>query len=278
MPQRTVVTRYSINVLGAYSTPTTAQTKTIVYQTYFKIDRLVLGLSHRIIQAMKKILILEDDQQLQKLLQNAFKYLYDCTLAGTLSAAYAALDTTAFDLVVIDRRLPDGDGLEVIEYLHDTAYQTKIVALSSRGELQDRLAGLEGGADEYLAKPFSLAELKIKIEKLLKVDKKIEQSIIKSGNITFCSETGVVTFGNKEINLRRREAEILHCLLRYKNQVVTREMIMDDVWASEDSYPSATTLDVYIRRLRVLLEDYSKLITTIRGFGYKFTDSAVARR
>lgn len=227
------------------------------------------------IQSMKQILIVEDDLQLRGLLSNAFKSRCGCTAVSTLAAAYTALKNKKFDLVLVDRGLPDGDGVELIEYVHDSLYQTKLLALTSRAELADRLEGLERGADEYLAKPFALAELKLRVEKLLKIDKRQEKSTIKAGVLEFIPETGVIKVGKREANLRRREAEILHCLLRYKNQVVTREMIIDDVWAGKDVYPSATTLDVYIRRIRVMLQEQSKLITTIRGFGYKFTDTAV---
>lgn len=224
------------------------------------------------ILGMKKILIIEDDLQLQSLLQNAFQNYYHCSVASSLAGAYALLDYTKFDLLIVDRKLPDGDGLEIIEYLHDTVYQTKLLALTSQAELPDRLEGLEHGADDYLAKPFALAELKIKVSKLLKLEKRIEQFALQAGPFEFVPGTGMITLGEREIHLRKREAEIFHCLLRYKNQVVTRDMLINDVWEGKAMYPSATTLDVYIRRIRVLLQEYSNLITTVRGFGYKFVE------
>lgn len=224
---------------------------------------------------MKKILFIEDDTQLQKIFKTTFETLYDCTIVGSLEDAYASLSSDKFEVVVVDRVLPDGDGLELIEYLSDSAYKTKVIALSAKSSVPERIRGLEQGADEYLAKPFSLSELKLRIQKLCAIDKLVLEESIRVGNFELLPEKGIVSIQGKQIQLRKKEMEILHCLFRYKNRVVTREMIIDDVWSGTDIYPTMTTLDVYIRRLRVLLKEYSSVIETVRGFGYRFTDSVV---
>jgi two-component system response regulator TctD len=221
---------------------------------------------------MKKILLVEDDLQLQQLLKSSFEKLYITSQARSLEMAYAELEKSKYDLVLVDRGLPDGDGLELIEYLHDTHYQTKVLALTTKAQLQDRVEGLEQGADEYLSKPFGLAEVKLRIDKLLRIDKKINTTVLTLGTYEFIPTMGVLKINEREVTFRKREAQIFECLLRYKNQVVGRETIIADVWAGEDLYPTETTLDVYIRRIRVLLGSQSSLIKTIRGFGYKLME------
>lgn len=227
---------------------------------------------------MKNILLLEDDLRLSKTLQEALQDLAQCWSVGSLAAAYMKLESREFDLVIVDRNLPDGDGLEIIEYLCESTYQTKILALTAKNKIHDKIEGLEKGADEYLPKPFSLAELKLRVKKLLYIDKLTSDERLAIGTLEFFPAKGVVMLGSRAVQLRKKEAEILHCLLRYRNQVVTRKMIIDAVWGQSDLIPTETTLDVYIRRIRILLDDYSRAITTIRGFGYRFNDSAATHR
>lgn len=227
---------------------------------------------------MKNILLLEDDRRLCKTLEESLQELAQCWSVGSLAAAYSQLEMRTYDLVIVDRNLPDGDGVELIEYLHDSAYKTKILALTTRGSIADKIEGLEKGADEYLPKPFSLAELRLRVKKLLQIDKLVAVDRLTFGTLEFYPQKGVVSLGDKIVQLRRKEAEIFHCLLRYRNQVVTRKMIIDDVWGQTELIPTETTLDVYIRRIRILLQEYSRSITTIRGFGYQFNDSAVIGR
>ena len=221
---------------------------------------------------MKKILLVEDDLQLQQLLKSSFEKLYITSQARSLEMAYDLLEKSKYDLVLVDRGLPDGDGLELIEYLHDTHYQTKVLALTTKAQLHDRVEGLEQGADEYLSKPFALAEVKLRIDKLLRIDKKINTAVLTLGRYEFFPTMGVLKIDERDVTFRKREAQIFECLLRYKNQVVSREAIIADVWAGEELYPTETTLDVYIRRIRVLLGTQSNLIKTIRGFGYKLME------
>ncbi len=234
--------------------------------------RLFFNNSFVLFWLMKHILIIEDDLQLQSILAATFNKPHTCLTASSLSQAYRHLDAHSFDLIIVDRKLPDGDGIEILEYVRDTNYQTKLLALTSQSELQQRLEGLERGADEYLAKPFSMAELKLRVYKLLQMERRMEDVVVSAGPLQFSADTGVIQIGTRKIQLRKREAQIFDCLLRYKNQVVTREMLITDVWAGQDFYPSSTTLDVYIRRIRVQLREYKEFITTIRGFGYSFTE------
>lgn len=226
---------------------------------------------------MKNILILEDDRSLQKTLQSTLGSCYNCTVVGTLEATYAALEHKSFELVIVDRVLPDGDGMEVISYLSEMAYKTRVLALSRKASISDRVIGLEAGADDYLPKPFALAELTLKVKKLLLMDKLIPDQQTKAGGFELLPKKGVLSINGKIIQLRKKESEILHCLMKYKNSIVTREMLITDVWSGSGELPTDTTLDVYIRRIRVLLGEYSTAIATVRGFGYRFIEQSVAR-
>lgn len=226
---------------------------------------------------MNSILILEDDRALQKTLQSSLESNYNCTVVGTVQAAYAALERKSFELVVVDRVLPDGDGMEIISYVSEVAYKTRVLALSRKATISDRVVGLEAGADDYLPKPFALAELTLKVKKLLLMEKMIPDLQTRAGSFELLPQKGVLSINGKTIQLRKKESEILHCLMKYKNSIVTREMLITDVWSGSGELPTDTTLDVYIRRIRVLLGEYSTAITTVRGFGYRFIEQAVAR-
>ena len=217
---------------------------------------------------MQQILLIEDDANLQYLIAHALSREYQISQASSLNQAYQLLDEKQFDLVLVDRILPDGDALEIISYLHDSHYTTKVIALSQLFSVSERIRGLENGADDYLGKPFSLGELRLKITKALLYEKRKNQDIYSVQNLTFNPQSGVVKIKDDQVRLRRREAQILACLFRYKNRTVTREMLIDEVWSLKDVVPTQTTLDVYIRRIRLLLKDYGKLIVTRRGFGY----------
>lgn len=227
------------------------------------------------IQAMKKLLLVEDDLSLQTILNSALSQNFKCYSVKSLTAAYDICEKQVFDVAIVDRGLPDGDGLDLIEFLYDVAFQTKVIALTSKSAVIERVTGLEAGADEYLAKPFSLAELKLKVQKFADMEKLHSQEVLTIGKLQFYPETGTLIAPGKSIHLRKKEAFIFHCLARYKNQVVSRETIIAEVWSSESIYPSQTTLDVYIRRIRILLGEYHAVIQTVRGFGYSLVEAAI---
>lgn len=222
-----------------------------------------------------KILIVENDKSLSTSLQ---KYLqskdYSCTTASSVSESVDLLESQAFDLVIIDRVLDDGDGLDIIEFLSDFSFQTKILVLSDLKTETNRITGLEAGADDYITKPFSLIELGIKVKKLLQTHKLKENELLTIGDITANPQTGEVFLKGKRKIFRKKELELLICLLRYKNQVVSRDKIIDSVWSNTYDIPTYSTLDVYVRRIRIALGEYKKYIKTVRGFGYMLTQPA----
>lgn len=216
----------------------------------------------------KTILIAENDPQLAQLLFDQLGSKYQCKLVTTLQKAYDLLEQHEFELVIADRLLDDGDSLELIEYLHDCAFQTKVLVISKLGESRQRINGLEKGADDYLPKPFSLGELKLKVEKMMTLTKLGAQNIFQFGKVTIYPDQGLIQLDKKRKPIRKREMEILTCLARHQNQVLTRDTLIDRVWTNQEKTPTYATLDVYIRRLRMRLGKYHSLIKTVRGFGY----------
>lgn len=221
---------------------------------------------------MKKILLIEDDTSLVDLLTKSLGPTYQISCSDTLSKSYDLLEKEVYELVLIDRILPDGDALELVEYIRETTKQTKIIAISQLYQVQEKIKGLELGADDYLPKPFALGELKLKIKNLLSYERKSEISELKLGSLCFYPESGEVLMGEKISKLRKKESAILECLFKYKNRVVSREKIVEEVWSHQDNLPTQTTLDVYIRRIRILLQEYGSKIITKRGFGYMLTE------
>lgn len=222
----------------------------------------------------QRILIVEDDVLLAQTLHHCLASKHtEVTITHTVAQALELVEERRFDLVLIDRILPDGEGLEVVEYLDDTYFSSRVLCLSEKRETDDRIYGLRKGADDYLVKPFSLPELLLRVNKLLQREKKLSQDVLIVGQVWLYPESGVVKYDETEKHLRRREMQILSYLFRHKNAVVTREMIIDRIWGNNDTTPAHITLDVYIRRIRILLGRHSKVIKTVRGFGYSAVES-----
>lgn len=187
--------------------------------------------------------------------------------ARSLSNAYSRLSKQHYDLLIIDRQLPDGDGLEIVEHLHGSNLDTPILMLTELNAAKERVRGLREGADDYLGKPFSLDELLLRAEKLVKKIRKTDFSCGQLGRIQLFGESGVVRIGLKKIELRKREFKIFAFLVRHKNMVVTRQMLIENLWPEND-IPTYKTLDVYVRRIRLKLGSDRWAIKTIRGYGY----------
>jgi DNA-binding response OmpR family regulator len=222
---------------------------------------------------MKKILLIEDDPNLSAVIQSTLAKEYHITACMTIESSYNTIEKNSFDVVLVDRLLPDGDTLEIIQYLNQTSFSTIIIAMSQLSQAHEKVRGLELGADDYLPKPFTLGELKLKVKKAFQFEKHKQLDVFSTGKLTFYPESGEVMIDIYHGRLRKKESEILRCLFRYKNRVVSREVLIDEVWSHQDTVPTQTTLDVYIRRIRILLRDYGSLIVTKRGFGYSLIDA-----
>jgi DNA-binding response OmpR family regulator len=219
------------------------------------------------------IMIVENDAGTRSLVAEIASGLgHKVVVCSSLSEAYQSLTNARIELAIIDRVLDDGDGLELVEYLHEASFATKTILLSQLSETTQRILGLEQGADEYLAKPFSVAELKLKLRMLLQREKRKQHETLRAGMIELEPETGTLKVGQHSCTIRKRVSQILAYLLRHKNQVVSREMLIEYIWASADEQPTQATIDVYVRRIRMLLKEQSSQLRTIRGFGYMLVD------
>ena len=218
----------------------------------------------------ERILIIEDDPAILKLLQRGLSYegyLID-TAADGRTGLNLARDNNP-DLVILDWMLPGMDGLDVCHRLR-LGGAVPILMLTAKDTIQDRVQGLDAGADDYMVKPFNLDELTARVRALLRRTQSERVQVLKFADLSLDTSTREVTRGNKLIQLTAKEHELLELFLRHPRQVLTREVIFDRVWGY-DFGGESNVLEVYIRYLRQKLEENDqlpRLIHTVRGVGY----------
>jgi DNA-binding response OmpR family regulator len=223
---------------------------------------------------MARVLIVEDQK---KLLQSLGRGLeeegYQIVPATTGEEGYYLATTASPDAIILDLMLPGRDGLEILRDLRSNGYAKPILILTARDAIQDRVAGLDGGADDYLIKPFAFAELLARLRAILRRDVTGRELFLRADDLEIDLLSRRVVRGGVELDLTRREYELLEYLLRHKNSTVTRDMIGRDVW-KETSGALTNTIDVYINSLRKKVEQPEKrqLIHTVRGVGYALRD------
>ena len=219
------------------------------------------------------VLLVEDERKTRESVAEGLRMeSWTVATAATVNEAIGQLDREAFDLVVLDRMLPDGDGLAVLSQLRTRGRQTPVLILTARGALDDRVAGLEGGADDYLAKPFAFAELVARCRALLRRPAMSTGRFLRCGDLQLDMHARVVVRADEEISLTPREVDILEYLLHYQGQIVTREMLERDVWKQTHRLTSLdNVIDVQMMRLRRKIdrEGHESLIHTLRGLGYR---------
>ncbi len=224
-------------------------------------------------RVVNKVLVVDDDIFLANSISSLLKKNgIDSEIACNLEQAYHKLDRSRYEIVILDRKLGPDDGTELIEYLREVSFPTKIMILSQLNRLEEKLGGLRLGADEYLAKPCCGEEILIRLEHLMVMEKRTKDKYLSLGNLKLDPLTGQLIIGHRQVQIRRREAQILTCLLRNKNCVVTRNKLIQTVWGSAES-PTETSVDVYIRRIRLITKN-NLTIKTVRGFGYMLIDNA----
>jgi DNA-binding response OmpR family regulator len=218
-----------------------------------------------------RILLVEDNRRLSESLCRTLEedgYAVD--------AAYDGLDgeemglISSYDIIILDIMLPGKDGLEVCRELRDRRIITPILMLTARDTLEDRVKGLDTGADDYLVKPFEVEELRARIRALLRRDSSIKSGVIQVADLVLDPATHSVRRGNQPVELTAKEFSLLEYLMRHPNHLVTREMAEQHLW-SYDHVIASNVVDVYIRRLRAKIDDTSevKLLETLRGSGYR---------
>jgi len=196
---------------------------------------------------------------------------YDVVVERTGEDAFFRMTTEAFDLILLDLGLPGRDGLHILTTLRGKGIKTPVLVLTARDTLQDRVAGLDSGADDYLVKPFAFAELLARIRALMRRGRAAESPRLAVGDLSMDLITRKVTRGGQPVELTVREFELLEYLMRYEGQVVSRETLARDVWKeTARTTPLDNVIDVHIARLRrkVDLDRSMKLIHTVRGVGF----------
>ena len=223
-----------------------------------------------------RILIVEDEKRLAILLRRGLtEEGHGVDVAHRGEEALRLLHAGVYDAIVLDIMLPGIDGLEACRILRSRRVQTPILLLTARDAVRDRVAGLDSGADDYLVKPFALAELLARLRALTRRPADSHQPVLEAGDLRLDPASRQVWRGDVEVELSNKEFRILEYLMRNQGRVLTRGMIADHVW--DYDFPNVTNvIDVHIRSLRRNLDDPypGGVIETVRGAGYRLrTDS-----
>lgn len=215
-----------------------------------------------------RILLVEDDPDLVDALLRTLRrhdYAVDQVADGWM--ADSVLRTEDYDLVVLDLYLPGLDGLEVLKRLRGRGCRVPVLVLTARGEVQDRVTGLDLGADDYLAKPFALSELEARLRALLRRSQGQANPVLVYGPLTFDTVARRLSVNGESLDLPRRELCLLEFLLAHPNRVVSKEQIADHLFGFDDE-TGPNAIELYVCRLRKRLEPAGINIRTIRGLGY----------
>lgn len=218
-----------------------------------------------------KILIVEDERKLGQFVQNGLQEAsYTTNLVRTAAEAEDALAESHYDAIILDLGLPDGHGLDLLRRWRNARFQEPVLIVSAQGQVEDRVAGLNLGADDYLPKPFSFDELLARLRSLLRRESQQKRTTYEHGTVKMDLLSRRVTAAGKSIELTAREFALLELFLANTGRVLTRTQIAERIW--ETSFDSETNLiDVYVRKLRVKLPQDAagqSFIQTVRGVGY----------
>lgn len=224
-----------------------------------------------------RILIVDDEQTLLDQLRGALeaqRYMVDTALDG--EEALDKLFETPADLIILDIMLPGRDGLSVLRALRHGGDATPVLMLTAKGDIGDRITGLDLGADDYLAKPFSLDELLARVRALLRRSGGQSESVLQAGDLRLDTVSREVSRGGERLHLTAREFSILEFFLYNKNRAVSRFNLAEHVWGDAfDPFSMSNFMDVHIRNLRKKIGDpHGSIIKTIRGVGYIIRDEA----
>jgi two-component system copper resistance phosphate regulon response regulator CusR len=219
-----------------------------------------------------RILVVEDEQKVADALREGLEdERYDVVVERTGEGAFFRVNTETFDVVLLDLTLPGRDGLEILRAIRQRRMETPVLVLTARDSLEDRVTGLDAGADDYLVKPFAFAELLARVRALVRRGRVADAPRLTVGDLEMDLVTRKVVRGGRPVDLTVREFELLEFLMRYHGQVVSRETLARDVWKeTARTTPLDNVIDVHIARLRrkVDIDQSVKLIHTVRGVGF----------
>ncbi|MEJ2586894.1 MAG: response regulator transcription factor [Deltaproteobacteria bacterium] len=225
-----------------------------------------------------RILIVDDERALVEQLQNALehqRYLVETAADG--EEALDRLFDTPFDAVILDIMMPRVDGWCVLEEARNGGVDTPVLMLTAKGDVEDRVKGLDLGADDYLAKPFSMDELLARLRALLRRSGSSGETVLQVEDVALDTVSRKVTKGGDPVELTPREFSILEFLLYNKNRAVSRFSLAEHVWGDDfDPFSMSNFMDVHIKNLRHKIGDsgQGRIIRTLRGVGYIVQDSS----
>lgn len=217
---------------------------------------------------MNRILIVEDEERIASFIEKGLRAGgFTTTVAGDGDAAYEYALTGGFDLVILDIGLPGRDGFTVLRELREARVTVPVIVLTARDSVRDTVAGLEGGADDWMTKPFRFEELLARVRLRLRTAVGApEVTMLRGGDLTLDLRTRRARAGERTVDLTAREFVLLELFLRHPGQVLSREQILSHVWGY-DFDPGSNIVDVYVRSLRKKLGAQS--VETVRGMGYR---------
>ncbi len=226
-----------------------------------------------------RILVVEDNRRLSSALKSCLEdesYAVDSAYDGEAGIDFARV--TSYDAIILDVMLPIIDGVEVCRRLRSSRINVPIIMLTARDTVEDRVRGLDSGADDYLVKPFALAELTARLRALLRRQSTQRGGSIEVGDLRIDPASHEVSRSGRAIELTSREYALLEYFARHPGQIITREMAEEHIW-SYDYVGASNVVDVYVRRLRRKIDDPfpTKLIVTVRGAGYRLRAAGSAR-
>ena len=222
-----------------------------------------------------RILVVEDEQKIARFVQKGLKeFGFAVDVIGRGDEALEIIFDNPFDAIVLDIMLPGRDGLSILRSLRERSNAIPVLILTARGEICEKVEGLDLGADDYLAKPFAIEELAARLRALIRRQTGENLVRYRIQDLTLDVASRIASRGNRRIDLTGREFSLLECLMRAPGRVFTRTQLCQHVW--EYQFDAGTNLvEVYIQRLRRKVDDSepTKLIQTIRGAGYRIGDS-----
>jgi DNA-binding response OmpR family regulator len=220
-----------------------------------------------------KVLIVEDEKtlayEMEIFLKKAF---FICELAYSFSVGLEKIESSKYDYILIDLGLPDGDGFELLRHAKKNNPDAAYIIITARGKLEDRVAGLDMGADDYLAKPFFLPELQSRMHAISRRKFGISEELLSIGLFMVDLQKRFVFFKEEQIELSRKEFDLVSYLLLHKNRVLTRIQLSEHIWGTfaDDDYDS-NYIDAHIKNIRKKLNIYAptEWLETVRGVGYR---------
>jgi len=224
-----------------------------------------------------RILVIEDEHKLAQALQESLASLhYQVRRAATGEEGFYLASTEPFDLVVLDLNLPGRDGIEVLRSLRRRGWKTPVLILTARDGLDDRVQGLDSGADDYLVKPFAFPELHARIRALARRGRADDGATLRCADLEMDRLARTVTRAGRNIELTTKEFELLEFLLRHQGHVVSREMLAHELWGERArAVPLDNVIDVHMARLRAKIDApfAHALVRTVRGVGFSVQEN-----